>query len=113
MSKKPEYKIPFSGNTGELLTCVWRDDDPNVMWLDPFEFEASLTYKRYGGGRSAMTMTVQSETGTHYPMFWCYFDQCIRRPNNGPGPTFHGKWTFAKRGNNYSVCPAVSKEETS
>lgn len=115
MSKaKKTYKIPFSKHTGEMLSYTWGCDEsnPNIDWKDNYVFDDELKYVSYIGGRSSMSMKVESlRDGRRYNMFWTYFDDCIRRDNNGPGPTFSGKWTFVKTGQNYSVKPVVEYEE--
>lgn len=106
---KPPILIPFYQNGG-LCTYVGRDGS-GLDWRQNFVFEDTLVYKGYAGGRSSMTMNfVSSTTGKKYPMFFCYFDALIRRDDIGPGPSFTGRWTFCKRGMNYSVMPAGGRE---
>lgn len=105
---KSTYQIPFNKQTGEMLHYVdfWTEQIAQIEVKDNYMFEDSLLYMNYKGGRSSMTMILESiSTGRKYYMFWKYFDKCIRRPNNSPGPIFHGKWTFIKTGKNYSVKP--------
>lgn len=74
--------------------------------LEAFVFEDSLRYDGYRRGRSSMHVTlVSTTTGKKYPCFFSVFDELIRRPDILPGPTFSGKWTFSKKGANYSVVP--------
>lgn len=102
---KNKYKIPFSKNIDRMLYYV-DDNYFNVEWKDNYIFDDDLKYIGYNGGRSAMTMVLESVNNLRkYYMFWTYFDECIRRDNNSPGPVFHGKWTFIKTGKNYSVKP--------
>lgn len=107
-----KYKIPFAKKTGQLLPFTSKYyglQDPDIDWRDNYEFEDSLEYIEYIGGRSSMSMRVKSiKTGLEYNMFWTYFDSCIRRRDNtvgAIGPIFHGKWTFQKTGTNYSIRP--------
>jgi hypothetical protein len=102
------YLIPFDPD-GNLLSCARNGTLTN--WVQNFEFEDTLRYVGYGGGRSAMSMKVESTTtGKKYRMFWAYFDKLIRRSDIQPGPTFTGKWTFVKKGKNYSIRPLGQTE---
>lgn len=106
---KKNYKIPFDRKDCEMLpwtSLIKEEDNSQVIWLDNYIFNDDLLYIKYSGGRSSMSMILQSlNDGKRYYMFWKYFDQCIRRPDNQPGPIFSGKWTFIKIGCNYSIKP--------
>lgn len=112
-----EIKYPFLKEDGSFVSYTrvkQGDDSRGVEWRDNFEFEDTLIYKGYAGGRSAMTMTfISARTGKEYPMFFCYFNWLISHPfTNGivvgsPKLAFKGNWTFCKRGQNYSVKPVT------
>ena len=101
------YQIPFDieGNLQNypLPLYVGRGE---VAFLDNFEFEDELQYVGYQGGRSSMSMIFQSTTTERiYPMFFTYFNKLIKSEDIRPGPTFKRKWTFIKKGQNYSIRP--------
>lgn len=117
---KLPLQVPFLEN-GSLVGYAdpWKDStNPqnagcDVGWRksqcftfrDNFEFDDELEYNGYGGGRSAMSMYLKSKTtGASYPMFWKHFEGLIRK-GCAAGPSFRGRWTFCKQGQNYSIKP--------
>ena len=118
-TKRTETKelfVPFSRHTGEMLSYVYNvepgQDTPNVVWKANHEFDDALRYKGYSGGRSAMSMRLVSAVdGREYSMFWRWFDALLRRPGLKDGPSFEGRWTYCKQGQNYSVRPVWTEPE--
>lgn len=102
MAKKVgEYPIPFD-KEGNQLSYAYSWIDGKVEWRNNYEFDATLTYSDYARGRSAVGILLCDEHGHQYSMFLSMLDELfISRGFEGRSVT--GRWTFVKRGENYSI----------
>lgn len=98
----PERVYQGSRGVGRYL-------DP--LWMDNFEFEATLIYEDYGRGRSAAYFFFKDEaTGAIHSMFMRDFHDVIRRCTLDQGRVT-SRWTFIKRGMNYGIQMVIDDPE--
>jgi hypothetical protein len=81
---------------------TWNTGNQAIVWRDPYEFEARLTYHSFGRGRSAAYFIWADEEGNQYPMFMSEVDRLLRLARF-EGGSVSGRWSFVKRGSNYSI----------
>lgn len=101
------YQIPFDeqGNLYNYTGYV------SPIWKDCFEFEGTMVYENYDRGRSSVLINLRDkETNNLYPMFISEFSKLMKSNYASIGANgrieFSGKWTFIKKGQNYSICIA-------
>lgn len=70
---------------------------------DVYVFEDVLTYTGYGKGRSAVHFNFKDSAGRRYNMFISEFSDLIQRHTLKSGVTPKLRWTFVKKGLNYSI----------
>ena len=85
--------------TGSLLH---HPSGSSFEWKPAYIFEATLRFMSYARGRSAAYLFLYTEEGVQYPMFLTFFADLVERVSIYRG-YIHGEWTFAKRGENYSI----------
>jgi hypothetical protein len=120
MAKKSTTKwIPFDsdGNLHEYDHHSQKVlDDPAVrasaanenwptIFKPNYEFDATLTFKHFSFGRSAMRANYEDGNGKVYPMFISEFESLLLA-GRIQGVEVSGKWTFGKRGASYGLIQA-------
>lgn len=88
----------WGGGAGGLLHYPSGD----VEWKPAFIFEATLRIMSYARGRSAAYLYLYTAEGVQYPMFLSFFNDMVEKVELHRGYV-HAAWTFAKRGENYSI----------
>lgn len=95
--KKP-YQIPFDENGNQIDWEGWSSTE----WRDNYQFEATLTYRSYGRGRSSVTFYWNDADGHSYTMFLSDLDDILSK-GKLDGNCVTGRWTFVKKGSSYGV----------
>jgi hypothetical protein len=98
--------VPLDKKTGSLLDYTYTDEGEeteNVTWCENFEFAATLKYTSYSRGRSAAHLLWQDESGRGFNMFLSEFNSLMKRQKDIVDGCVTGRWTFVKRGKNYSI----------
>ena len=113
--KKP-IEVPFDKDGNQVDYPTWSyNRTPEGGYLPPtpgptlpnFEFEDTLTFDSYGKGRSSVTFYLtRKSTGKGVTMFISDFTEIVGKMVNGE---ITGKFTFAKRGQNYGCRLVESK----
>lgn len=70
MAKKKVYQVPFAQD-GRPLSWAYKNDT-NVVWVDNYEFEATLRFDSFFRGRSAANakwLDCTEDEGLHYLSF--------------------------------------------
>jgi len=120
MGTKQKLKVPFDGS-GNLMSFpekkCWKNRETgkeeclHPVMKDNYEFNATLTYHGFDKGtRAAHRLIWIDEEGHTYPMFVSTFGKALSKIGM-LGDKMTGRWTFQKRGQNFSVCPAKKQEE--
>lgn len=109
---KKKWKLPVDKNSGTPFTFVdgYEEKHFDIDWVEPYQFEDTLELVDYIKGRSAVNMIFESKTdGRRYSAgLGGFFDMCATCQVNNTEKSFTitGKFTFAKRGQNYLMVPA-------
>jgi hypothetical protein len=109
MTRKPDYKVPFSEN-GALLhyaipqerRLTYRHPDQADTWRDPEPFRAELTIDHARSGRSAKYVIWTDPNGRLWPMFIAELLKLIKH-GIAPGGVVLGWWIPCKRGQNFGL----------
>lgn len=97
---KPPIEVPFDLN-GNQLDYAW-NGNPRVSWRTNYEFTTTMEIKDFLRGRSAAGWSLVDETGKTYYMFMSELLKVLQTKTIEKG-VVEGKWTFVKRGQNFSV----------
>lgn len=118
--EKPKLWIPFDKD-GDLLEWVdqgqWDMADPvrreemsnrkynPIFAKENYSFDAKLKFRTFSWGRSAGRAIFTDENGKEYSMFVGEFGGLVAAGRMN-GEYIEGKWTFAKKGQNYGLVEA-------
>lgn len=115
MSKK-ELWVPYNykGDMLETSFCTY-PNLPNftpseydvAQWRNNDPFGATMTYLRYGVGRSAITIYWTDEYMHEYPMIGRYFFELVHLMDKG---SITGNWKAIKRGSTYGLVLVDERE---
>lgn len=102
--KKKDFLVPFDekGNQ-QTWCCGWMMEKYS---REPFEFNATLTYKDFERGRSALNIVWVSDEGIEYRSGMYLLDTHLKR---GGGNKITGTFTFKKQGT--SVLLALKEDK--
>ncbi len=123
--KKGSYKIPFVrtkdgplammeytvSEEGEIKKAGQPEWHVPDLWVDNYEFDATVELDGIYRGRSAARVKCHDiKTGNVYSLGFAAFFEAITKFGVTPGPmcaSISGKWTFRKQGANYGLYPVV------
>jgi hypothetical protein len=80
----------------------WERRDKEIVWRDADEFVATMQLNTTTRGRSAATFHWEDKDGNGYEMFLSETESLLKRVVLDHGLAY-GRWTFVKRGANYSL----------
>ena len=116
-SKGWDKKVPVEVKTGSVLhwhggythydygkQAYVHVPDPTVEYRDNWEFEDTITFKKFGQGRSAIYMVADSKNwpGRTYDIFLSDVTRLMPLLVKG---VYTGRFTHCKRGQNYGTTP--------
>jgi hypothetical protein len=91
---KGSYQIPFDKD-GNQLDYIWGMNE----LLDNFVFNDTLSFKKYGRGRSSITFEfIRESNGKTVSMFVSDFSAIVKELVDGK---ISGEFTFVKKGANF------------
>ena len=107
MTKKLDLKIPFDSDVTVMLSYA-PHNNKGVVWHDNKVFNDTLVMTSYSKGRSAVKISFMSATDqTTYSMFlgefWSMLTKLKNQDLNINKMEVTGRWTFVKRGTDYSI----------
>jgi hypothetical protein len=103
-----KWKLPTSTDTQEV--CRWTNipegqDQSNLKWIEPYEFEDTLEFITIARGRSALNFIFKSVTNGRRYHFGSsgFITACklCKVVGIAGGFTVAGRFGFVKRGQNY------------
>lgn len=106
MTKNSLTHAPYrNGNLQEFVYRTFPGAIDNGEWRPNDPFPASLFYKTWQRGRSAVRVIWEDIDGNTYPMFMKDMDTLLTngRIDSDQGAVVHGEWWVVKRGANYGI----------
>lgn len=93
---------PFTATRSQYSNDGWHLRLSPEM-RDVYVFEDVLSYVGYGKGRSAVHFTFEDSQKRRYNMFISEFSELVNTQYLECGITPKLRWTFVKKGSNYSI----------
>jgi len=98
-----DRKVPIDPRTGDLLHYAEGFGSRDAIWMDVYEFDATLEFQGWERGRSAVYAWMKDVgTGRRFPLSLHELTPFMKTISNGQ---IIGRWTFRKIGQNFFLIP--------
>lgn len=96
----PKKLVDYHYRREQDLVTTFFKFGATYKFVENYTFIDTLWFSKANFGRSSRSVVLLSETtGEAYNCFWNFFEECLLRKQ------FSNKWTFCKKGSNYSIKP--------